>query len=127
MPQPLVIAIGRANSIVSFDLRNTCLVQAFGGRGRSKTRTAVAGREEPTTAWRLLRARRNSATSRPRREDSDEFAPPHELPSSGREPHTTTLLSENAAVQCGKFDRRMAEMVKDKTARAVGLRQAQHG
>ena len=34
----------------------------------------------------------------------------HGLPSSGREPHITTPLRENAAVQCGKIAHRMAEM-----------------
>jgi hypothetical protein len=34
----------------------------------------------------------------------------HGLPSSGREPHITTPLRENAAVQCGKIAHRIAEM-----------------
>jgi hypothetical protein len=32
------------------------------------------------------------------------------FPSSGRESHITTPLRDNGAVQCGKIDRRMAEM-----------------
>jgi len=40
----------------------------------------------------------------------DELAPFHGLPSSGREPHITTPLRENAAMQCGKIAHRMAEM-----------------
>src|SRR4249919_1017355 len=38
------------------------------------------------------------------------LAPFHGLPSSGREPHITTPLRENAAVQRGKIAHRMAEM-----------------
>jgi len=57
----------------------------------------------------LLRARRK----RPRccaAKQRDELAPFHGLPSSGREPHITIPLRENAAMQCGKIARRMAEM-----------------
>ena len=35
-------------------------------------------------------------------EKRDELAPFHGLPSSGREPHITTPLHENAAVQCAR-------------------------
>jgi hypothetical protein len=34
------------------------------------------------------------------------------MPSSGREPHITTSLRKDAAVQCGKIDRRWQRWVK---------------
>src|SRR2546425_113419 len=48
-------------------------------------------------------------------DERHELAPFHRLPSSARESHITTPLREHGAVQCGKIDRRMAEMSQKQT------------